>query len=126
MTSTLETERKEIAALLNAAGLTAHENVPDRMNAPCAVVYAGSPYLQHNEDDPRRSFTATYGVTLVIREGASNATATDLLDEHIERATVALLDNGFIVDDCGIPYPLKVQNATFLAADLTTTTTLDL
>ncbi|MCD5345053.1 hypothetical protein [Agromyces sp. S2-1-8] len=123
--SVLHDERAAIVAAVTAAGTPAHDHLPGRLVPPCALVIAGSPYIEHRPDDPVGTYTARFDVQLVER-AAANDVATKSLDDRIEAVAEALIAAGFGLDSVDEPFVYKTQNAALLAAIVTVTTSINL
>lgn len=117
---TLKDLRSDVATALEAAGITASPIIPERVAPPLAIISAGDPYLE--EEGTFNQFLVRLEVTLVAKT-ATNAVATDALDDLIQGAITAL--GGWTVS-VGQPFMLSVNNATYLASKFTITTTTTL
>lgn len=118
----LSTEREAIASAVGEAlGIQSHAYLPGRIVPPCALVLAGSPYIDRQDSDAFGHGTAHWEVWLIAAKG-SNDVETAELDGQIETATEALTSEGFAVDQVAEPFIYQVQSANYLTATILTST----
>lgn len=119
--SILGDTRDELADLLTGSeespgvGFTFLPYVPARFSPPQGVIQPGSPYLEAG--DTFGSFRIRLTVSLVVL-ATNNTTATADLDHAIAEAAVLLLNAKWGIGTASDPYPLAVNNATYLASDI--------
>jgi hypothetical protein len=111
--SEITTAKDQFAAALTAAGLKVLAYVPERIVPPIVIVNVSSPYLT-------AANFGEYNVNLelvLVAATATNKTATEALDQHIEDVLNAL--PGFAqFSTVNQPYNLQVNNAEYLAANV--------
>ena len=123
MTYTLAATRSEVAEQLQEAGIEAMDYIPEVLNPPLAIVFAGDPYITLN-DTEKKTFKDVQ-VRLEVRVVAGRATnevATDTLDDLICQVLIAL--GNWDLQQVSQPFsyaPNGDANATYLAADVVLT-----
>ena len=118
--STLGVTRADIAGIIeDATSVKGFAYLPERLVPPCAVVMPGATYIE--DGDTFGSFTARYTVDLVMGTAANSVTASGL-DDQIENALIALVNEGYSVESVSQPYAMEANNAAYLAATLQVTT----
>lgn len=122
--STLNTARQGLVAILQAVPTwTVYGYVPERINAPAAIVSPDDPYV--TSDGPFGTVTVRWTVTLVA-DVATNEVVTEDLDALVEDALVALANGGVHVTTVDEPYVFQSTENLHLATDLHCTTTVTL
>lgn len=99
---------------LDAAGIKIVEYIPGRITPPVVVMSSGSPYLEP------ASIASEYLMNLdlmLVSTTATNAKATENLDELIESVLNALPHYASL-KNVGQPYALQTNNAEYLAANV--------
>lgn len=107
---TLATLRQDLKDALELQDLKAVEYLPERIQPPIALVSAGDPYLEQGLS--ACLFKVSLEVTLVASK-ATNANATNALDNMIESAIYATGD--WFIDSINAPFILEANNAQYLA-----------
>lgn len=115
--NTLTQARSTIEQALTAAGVPAVDHVPERLNPPCAIVQADSPWLEPG--GAFGEFHVHYNVTLVAAR-AANKVATDALDELVAASVIALvaLDGAWGLERVEGPISLTYNAAEYVAATI--------
>lgn len=112
MSNTLHELRQELADVLDAAGTTVVDHLPERLVPPLAIVAAGSPYVE-----PADTF-GSYRVRLtavLVCSPATNDVATDALDEAVTAALVALDASDWGIERVDQPSMLAHANTHYLS-----------
>ena len=109
--------RSDLAALIEGAGVTCMEYIPERITPPIAVMEPTSTWIQSGE--AFGEFRIGFDVTIVTQT-ASNAKATDNLDSMVEDVLTAVQGaQGFYTDSVSSPAVLAVNNAEYLSVAMT-------
>lgn len=117
----LHAERERLTTALEDAGLTVYDHVPERLVPPAVIVTPGSPYLASGD------VYGTFRVALtasVVAATATNATATQALDNLVETAVVAAVSEGFDLENASTFYAFTSGTASYLAADISLADTI--
>lgn len=110
--------RQAVAATVNAAGVTAHPNFPDRLTPPCVAVQAGDPYLDSGQ--VYGTYLARHEL-LMVEQKAANTTAADRIDDRLDTVLTALIAAGYGIERVSQPYGLDVGTAVYPTVSITTT-----
>ena len=121
--SALNDTRQRLTAALEDAGLTVYDHVPERLVPPAVVITPGSPYL--TSGDVYGTFTVALTAS-VVAATATNGVATEALDELIETAVIASVNEGLAFDNASSFYAFNTNGASYLAADISLTDTITL
>lgn len=114
--SEITASKAEFALALTEAGLTVLPYIPARVTPPIVIMRSGSPYLVNASI----GHEFVLGLELVCVAGfADNESTTEGLDQLIED-TINALPNYATMKGVSQPYALEANNATYLAADITT------
>lgn len=97
--------------------------IPGRIVPPLYLVTSGSPYIESG--DTYGTFKVGMNVD-VISATAANDTSTEALDVLIEDALVSLVNSGVSVLSTTQPFQLEANNATYLAATISISKTVNL
>jgi hypothetical protein len=109
--------RSALVALIEGAGVTCKEFIPERVTPPIAVMEPSSEWIASG--DSYGEWRIAFDVTLVTRT-ASNRIATDNLDQMVEDVLTAVTNaTGFYAGSVSSPQVLSVNNAEFLSVALT-------
>jgi hypothetical protein len=118
--SAIGVARADIAALVEeATSVRGFAYLPERLVPPCAVVMPGATYIESG--DTFGSFTARYTVDLVMGN-AANSVSSSGLDDQLENAIIALVNEGYSIEQVSQPYAMEVNNAAYLSATIQVTT----
>lgn len=115
MTNPIAAFREDVTAKLTAVGIAALPYFPANLSAPGAVLAHGSPYLA--KGDTFNELEVRLDLILFTGTG-DNASSTTGLDQLVVTALGALWDD-YGPLEVGEPYILRVQNADYLAAQVT-------
>ena len=121
--SALNDTRQRLTTALEDAGLTVYDHVPERLVPPAVVITPGSPYL--TSGDTFGAFTVALTAS-VVAATATNGVATEALDELIETAVIASVNEGLAFDNASSFYAFNTNGASYLAADISLTDTITL
>jgi len=91
--------------------------MPGRIVPPAVVILPGTPYL--TAGSTFGTYTAQLSAVLIVDSKVSE-TATPALDDLIEDAIVALVNDGLSVSEVSEPWSLESANAKYLAVTITT------
>lgn len=116
--NTFEAIKQRITDALIDIGVQTFEYLPARITPPMAFLVAGSPWIE--DGATFGGFTVRYQVTLVVGQ-ASNEVATANLDALTARAIVALDNAGLPLERADEPNMLAVNNANYMAVNLSLT-----
>lgn len=109
--------RTALAALIEGAGVTCLEYIPERVTPPIAIMEPTSEWI--SSGDTYGEFRIGYDVTLVTQTAANNK-ATDNLDQMVEDVLAAVTEaQGFYVASISSPAVLAVNNAEYLSVAMT-------
>ncbi len=109
--------RSALSALIEGAGVTCMEFIPERITPPIAVMEPTSEWIATGE--AYGEWRIGFDVTLVTQT-ASNRMATDNLDQMVEDVLTAVADApGFYAGSVSAPAGLAVNNAEYLSVALT-------
>lgn len=109
--------RSALAALIEGAGITCMEFIPERITPPIAVMEPTSEWIASGE--AFGEFRIGFDVTLVTQT-ASNRISTDNLDQMVEDVLTAVADTaGFYSTSVSAPAVLAVNNAEYLSVAVT-------
>lgn len=109
--------RQAIADVVSTATtIPAFPYAPGRLIVPSAVVMPGSPYLESGLTFG--TLTAHFQVELIMGT-ASNQVITSGLDDQVENAIVALINEGYLIEQVSPPYALEANGQQYLAATIT-------
>lgn len=98
--------------------------MPGRLSGTAIIVLPSTPYLD-TEGAPFGTFNVNHTVSPAVRTG-DNETVTKQLDELVENTLVALVNAGVSVSEVSTFYPLSMNEAQFVAVDITVTQTVKL
>lgn len=110
----ITTSKVQLKDALTAQNIEVLEYIPERIVPPIVVINNGQPYLVPE------SIKSEYILALelnCIAETATNEVASEKLDELIESVLNALPSYARLLR-VGKPYELAVNNAAYLAADI--------
>lgn len=124
MSGPLKALRLDLKTVLEGAGLQAFDHLPSTFTPPAAVVLHGSPYLAVGLTFGEH--LVTFDVELVAEQSASNEVTTDDLDDLIDKAVLALLEDGWTLGDIAKPSLIQLQGGTFLSVPITVSTPIRL
>lgn len=113
--------RQDLKEGLEEQDLKAVEYLPERIQPPIALVTAGDPYLEQGLT--ACLFKVSLDITLVAAK-ATNANATDALDEMIESAILATGD--WFIDTISAPFMLEANNAQYLSSKVRLTQEIEI
>lgn len=108
--------RTAVADALAPLGLNTYTHLPGRAALPCAMVIAGSPYIEQGQTFGERLFR--FGVLVASQTGENNS-ETSALDELIEAAVAALESDGWLVEQVAQPFLQEFNNAQALGTLIT-------
>lgn len=112
MTNELTTAKAQFTAVLASAGINVKEFIPERFVPPVVVIAASGTYLTRSSIS--KEFIMGLDL-LLVAQTATNAKATESLDQLIQDTIRALPQFAGLVD-VGQPYTLQTNNAEYLAA----------
>jgi hypothetical protein len=113
----IATARSTLAALIEGAGITCLEYIPERITPPIAVMEPTSEWIASGENFGE--FRIGFDVTLVTQT-ASNNKATGDLDTMVEDVLAEVADTaGFYASSVTAPTVLAVNNAEYLSVAVT-------
>ena len=121
--SVLNDTRQRLTTALEDAGLSVYDHVPERIVPPAVVITPGSPYI--TSGDTFGAFTVALTAS-VVAATATNGVATEALDELIETAVIASVNEGLAFDNASSFYAFNTNGASYLAADISLTDTITL
>lgn len=110
--NTLKAQRGDLVNALTARRFTVVDHLPERLPAPCALLAAGSPYVESG--DSFGSYTVRFTVQLVCSVGTNQAETVEL-DEHITAFLVALDASAWELEQVNQPEMLSHGNAFHLS-----------
>ena len=103
--------------VLAGVGETTYEFVPSRINAPCFIISAGSPYISQGQTFT--DFTLRFEV-LALSGVATNEVETDKLDALLTNAIDAL--DTWFVDEVEQPQQFEINGVAYLGARINIST----
>lgn len=116
---TLQAARKHLAELASeATGIEVDPFFAERISPPRGFVIPGDPYL--SPGNTFGSFLGRWEVTLVTR-GKVSETGSELIDDLIEDAVVAIVNGGYDVVTVAEPFVVTLNGAQQLAVTITCT-----
>lgn len=117
MTNEITLAKAEFALDLTNAGLDVLDYVPERVTPPIVIISPDSPYLV--TETVGREYRLGLKLTLVAMT-ATNEEATEALDELIADTVNALAGISYaVLKSVQTPFRLAVNNAEYLATDIT-------
>lgn len=109
--------RSALAALIEGAGVTCLEYIPERVTPPIAIMEPTSEWVASGE--AFGEYRIGYDVTLVTQTASNNKATTDL-DTMVEDVLNAVADTaGFYSTSVSAPAVLAVNNAEYLSVAVT-------
>jgi hypothetical protein len=117
MTNEITASKAEFALDLTTAGLDVLDYVPERVTPPIVIISPDSPYLV--TETVGNEYRLGLKLTLVAAT-ATNEESTEALDELISDTLVALETISYaVLKSVQTPFRLAVNNAEYLATDIT-------
>jgi hypothetical protein len=117
MTNEITASKAEFALDLTTAGLDVLDFVPERVTPPIVIISPDSPYLV--TETVGNEYRLGLKLTLVAAT-ATNEESTEALDELISDTLVALETISYaVLKSVQTPFRLAVNNAEYLATDIT-------
>lgn len=117
MTNEITASKAEFALDLTNAGLEVLDYVPERVTPPIVIISPDSPYLV--TETVGNEYRLGLKLTLVAMT-ATNEEATEALDELIADTLLALETISYaVLKSVQTPFRLAVNNAEYLATDIT-------
>lgn len=120
--SQIGTVRQAVADIVgDATSIPSYVFVPGRFIVPAVVVMPGSPYIETGN---------TYGSVLVrfqielVMGTAANEVSSGGLDDQIENALTALIDEGYSIENVSQPYAMEANGQQYLSATITINQTI--
>lgn len=114
--------RQAIADVVETATtIPAYPYAPARLIVPSAVIMPGSPYLESGLTFG--TLTGHFQVELIMGT-AANSVTTSGLDDQIENALIALLNEGYSIEQISSPYALEANGQQYLAATISINNTI--
>lgn len=108
--------RQAIADVVETAtSIPSFPYAPARLIVPSAVIMPGSPYIESGLTFG--TMTAHFQVELIMGT-ASNQVITSGLDDQVENALVALVNEGYSIEQISSPYALEANGQQYLAATI--------
>lgn len=117
MTNEITLAKAEFALDLTTAGLEVLDYVPERVTPPIVIISPDSPYLV--TETVGNEYRLGLKLTLVAMT-ATNEESTEALDALIADTVSALADISYaVLKSVAPPFRLAVNNAEYLATDIT-------
>ena len=117
MTNEITASKAEFALDLTTTGLDVLDFVPERVTPPIVIISPDSPYLV--TETVGNEYRLGLKLTLVAAT-ATNEESTEALDELISDTLVALETISYaVLKSVQTPFRLAVNNAEYLATDIT-------
>lgn len=120
MSDTFKQERAALAAAVAGEDFPAHEHLPARLVAPCAVIMPGAPYVEAG--DTFGAFNARFEVWVIVQGSGDTRVISEALDTRLEAAAIALRAEGFTLERIEEPAKFSLGGAEHLASIISVTT----